>query len=103
MKADTKDKWENILQLYNYLLQLEYSPVAALNRTFALAKANSKKEAIAETEKLKLSDNHFYFVLLGELYKDTDKAKAKTNFEKALALAKTQSQKQVIKKKLNEL
>jgi RNA polymerase sigma-70 factor (ECF subfamily) len=31
IKADSKEKWENILQLYNHLLQLEYSPVAALN------------------------------------------------------------------------
>ena len=60
-KADTKEKWENILQLYNQLLQIEYSPVAALNRTFALSKANGKKEAIAEAEKLQLTDNHYYF------------------------------------------
>src|SRR5690606_12899932 len=33
VKADTHEKWENILQLYNNLLMLEYSPVAALNRT----------------------------------------------------------------------
>ena len=38
IKADTKEKWENILQLYNHLLQIQYSPVAALNRTFALSK-----------------------------------------------------------------
>ncbi len=35
---DEKEKWENILQLYNGLLQVEYSPMIALNRTFALAK-----------------------------------------------------------------
>jgi RNA polymerase sigma-70 factor (ECF subfamily) len=48
IKTDTKKKWENILQLYNKLLQIEYSPIAALNRTFALSKANSKQEAIAK-------------------------------------------------------
>ncbi len=42
IKEDTKEKWENILQLYNQLLQIEYSPVAALNRTYALSKANGK-------------------------------------------------------------
>jgi RNA polymerase sigma factor (sigma-70 family) len=42
VKADTKEKWENILQLYNRLLQLEYSPIAALNRTYSLSKANGK-------------------------------------------------------------
>jgi len=26
IKADTKEKWGNILQLYNRLLQIQYSP-----------------------------------------------------------------------------
>ncbi len=77
IKADTREKWENILQLYNKLLQIEYSPVAALNRTFALSKANGKEEAIKEAEKLNLANNHFYFVLLGELYSGIDNKKAK--------------------------
>ena len=59
IKADTKEKWENILQLYNRLLQVAYSPVAALNRTYALSKARNKETAIEEAEKLKLTGNHF--------------------------------------------
>ncbi len=51
IKEDSAEKWEQILQLYNHLLQLEYSPMAALNRTYALSKANGKAEAIAEAEK----------------------------------------------------
>jgi RNA polymerase sigma-70 factor (ECF subfamily) len=103
IKSDTKEKWENILQLYNQLLQIEYSPIAALNRTYALSKANSKKEAIKEAEKLNLSDNHFYFTLLGELYKGIDNKKARQNFEKAFSLAKTQTDKQTIQKKIDTL
>jgi len=102
-KADTKEKWENILQLYNRLLQLEYSPVAALNRTYALAKANSKEEAIIEAEKLDLAGNHFYFTLLGELYAGIDNLKAKQNFQKAISFAKTQTDKQTIQKKIDKL
>jgi RNA polymerase sigma factor (sigma-70 family) len=102
-KTDTKEKWETILQLYNHLLQLEYSPIAALNRTFALAKANGHTEAIKEAEKLSLTDNYFYFTLLGELYKSIDKEKARLNFQKALALAKTQTDKQTIKKSIDQL
>jgi hypothetical protein len=26
MKEDTKEKWQDILQLYNLLLQIDYSP-----------------------------------------------------------------------------
>ncbi len=103
IKADTKEKWENILQLYNQLLQIEYSPIAALNRTYALSKANGKQEAIAEAEKLNLSDNHFYFTLLGELYTDIDNKKAKENFQKAFSLARTQADKQTIQKKIENL
>jgi len=102
-KEDTKEKWENILQLYNRLLQIEYSPIAALNRTYALSKANSREAAIFEAEKLDLGDNHFYFLLLGELYGILDKTKARTNFQKAYSLAKTQSEKQAIQKKMDEL
>jgi RNA polymerase sigma-70 factor (ECF subfamily) len=102
-KKDTPEKWENILQLYNQLLQVEYSPIAALNRTYALSKANGKEEAIVEAEKLKLTDNHFYFALLGELYTDIDNQKAKQNFQKALSLAKTQTDKQTIQKKISGL
>ena len=102
IKQDTKEKWENILQLYNRLLQIAYSPVAALNRTYALAKANGKQEAITEAEKLNLADNHFYFTLLGELYTDLDNKKAKQHFQKALTLAKTHTDKQTIQKKIDK-
>ncbi|HRH61105.1 MAG TPA: sigma factor [Chitinophagaceae bacterium] len=102
-KNDTKEKWENILQLYNRLLQLEYSPIAALNRTYTLAKVYGKEQAIAEAEKLHLSNNHFYFALLGELYTGIDNVKAKQHFKKAMALAKTQAEKQVMQKKIDNM
>ena len=103
IKADSKEKWESILQLYNQLLLIEYSPVIALNRTYALSKANGNEEAITEAEKLNLSDNHFYYTLLGELYKDTDPIKARQHFEKALTLAKTNTDKQVIQNQIDKL
>lgn len=102
-KADTPEKWESILQLYNKLLRLEYSPVAALNRTFALSKANGKEAAIIEAKKLQLNNNHFYYLLLGELYTDIDNDKAKTNLTKAIILAKSQPDRHSIQKKLEKL
>ena len=102
-KKDTKEKWENILLLYNLLLQIEYSPVAALNRTYALSKVYGKKAAIAEAEKLNLLNNHYYFTLLGELYKDIDIHKSKNNLEKALSLAKTKPDRETIQSKIDRL
>ena len=100
IKTDTKEKWENVLQLYNRLLMIEYSPIAALNRTYALAKANGKIEAISEAEKINLTDNHLYHSLLGELYTGVDNEKAILHFKKALKLAKTSTDKTTISKRI---
>jgi RNA polymerase sigma factor (sigma-70 family) len=102
-KDDTAEKWEQILQYYNLLLQLEYSPIAALNRTYALARANGKKEAIIQAEKLSLTDNPFYFALLGELYTDIDDARAIGHFSQAMTLARTAADKQLMQNKITQL
>ena len=103
IKADTKEKWENILHLYNQLLMIAYSPIAALNRTFAVSKVLGKAEALAEALKLDLPGNPFYFALLGELYKDIDNTKARQNLAKALSLAKTKTDQLTIQKKIDSL
>ena len=102
-KADSVEKWEAILQFYNQLLFLQYSPVAALNRTYALAKANGKAEAIVEAEKLDLKDNHLYHSLLGELYTGLDDAKAIEHFKTALKQVKSRGDKGVIERKIAQL
>ena len=102
-KTDTQEKWENVLELYNRLLQIEYSPVAALNRTFALSKVKGAVAAIKEAEKLNLSDNPFYFSLLGELYTEIDREKAFKNFQKALLLLNSDNSKQVIQRKIDNI
>ena len=101
IKADTKEKWENILQLYNRLLQIEYSPIAALNRTYALSKCKGKKEAIIEAEKLELTNNHLYHSLLGELYAGIDDSKAIIHLKKALSLTRSTADKILIEKKIS--
>ena len=98
-----KNKWDNILQLYNQLLQLSYSPVTALNRTYALSKVSGKTTAIKEAEKLNLSGNHLYHSLLGYLYTGVDDAKALHHFTSALQLAKTVTDKNIISQYLHKI
>lgn len=102
-KIENSKKWDNILQAYNQLLLIEYSPITALNRTYALAQVKGKQVAITEAEKLNLTDNHFYFSLLGYLYTDIDNEKAISYFEIAQQKAKTDNDKSLLNKKLNEL
>lgn len=103
IKEDTREKWENILHLYNQLLLINYSPSVALNRTFALYKVHGQRTALIEARKLKLVNNHFYYILLGELYKNIDNQKAIFNLKKAHDLARTQTEKQVLQMKIYNL
>lgn len=102
-KEDSMEKWENILSLYNNLLILEYSPIAALNRTFALSKTQGKLVAIAEAEKLKLTSNTFYFSLLGNLYSGIDDGKAVQHYETAFGLSNSASDKATLTKNIQRL
>lgn len=102
-KEDTPEKWDQILQLYNNLLILEYSPIVALNRTFALAKVNGKPAAIVEAEKLKLTDHHFYYSLLGNLYTDVDNEVALQHYQQALSMAVSNGEKLTISRHIQQL
>ncbi|WP_276481368.1 RNA polymerase sigma factor [Paraflavitalea pollutisoli] len=100
-QTDSQEKWEHILQHYNHLLQIDYSALAALNRTYALAKARDKLTAIPEAEKLSLHDHPFYHLLLGDLYTGIDEERARQHLHAALQQARTEQERQVIRKKLD--
>lgn len=102
-KADSPDKWENILRLYDQLLLIEYSPTAALNRVFALSKVKGKQKVIAEAEKLNLTDNVFYYSLLGNLYTDVNDSKALSNYQTALNRSASISDQATIQKNIELL
>lgn len=99
----TKNKWQHILQLYNQLILIEYSPVTALSRTFAFAKVYGHKKAIHEAEKLNLTDSNYYHELVGYLYADTDIDKAINHYEQAVKLTKSRTKKQSLTKEIKRL
>lgn len=103
IKTGSTEKWRNILNLYDQLLAVQYSPIAALNRAFAVSKVYGSEKAIAEAEQLDLKDNHYYYTLLGELYWEVEASKSRQCFEKALLMAKTQPDKHTLQRRLNIL
>jgi len=98
--ADSREKWENILMLYNRLLIAQYSPIAALNRAYAFSRVYGKAAAIPEAEGLGLEGNLFYHSLLGELYSGVDDPRAVEHFERAMGLAGSEAEKAVLAGKL---
>jgi len=84
-----ENKWQHILQLYNQLILIEYSPVTALNRAFAFARVYGWEKGIGETEKLALNSNSHYYSLLGFLYANTDIDKSIRYYKKAVTLTRS--------------
>ena len=101
-KEDTREKWEGVLDLYNKLLRLNYSPMVALNRTFALYKARGAAVALPEALKLRMDHSLSYHLLLAEIYKEVDSAQAVVCLRQALTLAKTGREREVILGRLGE-
>ena len=97
------DKWAHILQLYNQLILIEYSPITALNRTFAFAKVYGNEQAIKEAEKLQLNHINHYHALLGYLYADTDLKKSIAHYSQAISLTKSASEKKTLGKEIERL
>ncbi|WP_317167454.1 RNA polymerase sigma factor [Sphingobacterium sp. SGR-19] len=98
-----ENKWKHILQLYNQLILIEYSPVTALNRIFAFAKVYGNKKAISAAETLNLVDSDYYHGLLGYLYSDINITKAVEHYEQAIQLTKSKIEKQTLKRKIERL
>ncbi len=98
------DKWTNILTLYNRLLIKVYSPVAALNRTYAYSRVHGAEAALTEALKIDLRGNLSYQLLLGELYKElNDKSSAQEHFSLALGLTRNPAVRRRITRKVESL
>lgn len=98
-----ENKWQHILQLYNQLILIEYSPMTALNRTFAFAKVHGNEEGIREAERLNLTDINYYHSLLGYLYASTDIDKAVAHYRRAIELTKSPSERRTLLSEVQRL
>ena len=101
--SEEESKWKHVLQLYNQLILIEYSPVTALSRTYVLAKVQGLEKAIAEAEKLQLNDSTYYHELLGFLYSKIDIDKAIRHFNQAINLTRSNTEKQTFIKEIERL
>lgn len=102
-QEDKKEKWEAILQLFDLLLAIDYSPMAALNRIYVLSKVKGKEAALVEIKKLDWAKDQFYFSLLGELHAGIDDSTAIEHLQNAHSLARTEAEKKNLEKRIGLL
>jgi RNA polymerase sigma-70 factor, ECF subfamily len=84
--ADTD--WRQILQLYDQLLVLAPSPVAALNRAVAVAEVDGPQAALRTLDDLRLDGYYLFHAIRADLFRRLERdADAALAYDAAIALA----------------
>ena len=95
--------WPHILGLYDALLELDRSPVVALNRAVALARVQGPAAGLRALERLpqrSLERYHLFHAVRGELLREAGDAAAQAAFARAHALAPLPAEREFLATKL---
>jgi RNA polymerase sigma-70 factor, ECF subfamily len=104
--ADTD--WHQIVELYDALLQMEPSPVVALNQAVAVAMRDGPEAGLGLIDDIlangDLADYHLAHAARADLCRRLGRtAEARESYERALALAKQEPERRFLQKRLREL
>lgn len=99
--------WSQILLLYDRLMELDDSPVVALNRAVAVANVHGPKAGIEAVEAIQngsqLNSYYLLYAVLGEFEKQLNHFQAAIdNFRKALELTELTSEQLFLSKRLQD-
>lgn len=99
--------WRKILSLYDQLLEIDDSPVVALNRAVAVANVHGPKAGIEAVEAIQngsqLNSYYLLYAVLGEFEKQLNNFQAAIdNFRKALELTELTSEQLFLSKRLQD-
>lgn len=97
--------WPQILALYDWLVEIDNSPVVALNRAIAIAHVHGPAAGIAAVEAIrgheKLESYHLLYAVRGDFEERLGRySAAAESFERARQLADTKSEQDFLEKRL---
>jgi len=96
--------WRQILQLYDQLLALAPSPVAALNRAVAVAEVAGPEEALGLVDRLDLGGYHLFHAVRADLLRRLGRAaEAAQAYEAAIALTDNRAERRFLQRRLEGL
>jgi RNA polymerase sigma-70 factor (ECF subfamily) len=98
-------RWDEIAAIYDQLYAVNPSPVVALNRAVAIARARGPEDGLRELEKIErhpaLERYHLLPAAMGALWREAgEDAKAAGYFEKALAMECSAPQRRYLERQL---
>jgi len=99
----TRTDWEEVVALYDRLLQLTPTPVVALNRALAVAELRGPAEALAALDPLagRLADYHLYHAARGLLLRRLGRVEeAQATERRALSLTANPAERRLLEERL---
>ena len=104
----SKTNWKRILELYEWLCKISSSPITEMNKAVAVLQVHGAKEALKSlrniTDQKKLETFYLYHSLLGEINSRLNKPMdAKRNFETAIRLTQSKTEKKMLQEKVAAL
>jgi RNA polymerase sigma factor (sigma-70 family) len=105
--ADTFEKtdWQKIHNLYEALSELKPGSIVQMNKAIALGYCGFPERALAALKDITdMNDNHLYHAAMGDFFFTTGNASlANEAYEKAITLAVSNSEKDLLRKKKEKL
>lgn len=99
--------WPSILLYYNMLAGINPSSVVLLNRLTAIYKVYGAEQTLTEIEtsphRAVWEKNYLYHSLMGDIYTGSNLNMAKTFYESAIRLTKSEAEKKLLQKKIEQL
>jgi RNA polymerase sigma-70 factor (ECF subfamily) len=96
--------WRQILELYDQLLALAPSPVAALNRAVAVAEVEGPQAGLALVDALDLGGYHLFHAIRADLLRRLDRdAEASTAYEAAIARTQNAAERDFLERRRRAL
>ncbi len=99
--------WQQILAIYDRLLEMDNSPVVALNRAVAVAQVHGAEAGVKTVESIRnrsqLDSYYLLYSVLGEFESQrSNYSVAASHFRRALELADVQSERAFLSKRIQE-
>jgi RNA polymerase sigma-70 factor (ECF subfamily) len=97
--------WEQILQLYTLLSEIKPGPVIELNKAIAIGYARSSSEGLQALKSIKGLEQHYlYHSAMGDFYIDVGNLEeAKVCYQRALSLTSSNTEKELLQRKLRQV
>jgi RNA polymerase sigma-70 factor (ECF subfamily) len=100
----TDTDWSQVLALYDQLVQLDPSPLVALNRAVAVAELDGPSVALAIVDRLPLTGYHAWHAVRADLLRRLGRSsEAKEAYDAAIAATQNSAERAYLRRKRGEL